>query len=68
MLVVLRSLHEVLKAQVVWARAVWTHDREVGSAGVEAPDALGIKYPDLGRRWGRFWVLPAPKLSIDPHS
>lgn len=36
-----RTLHEVLKAQVLRARAVWTHDREVGSAGVEVPDALG---------------------------
>lgn len=46
-----RSLHEVLKAQVVRARAVWTHDREVGSAGVEVPDALAVKYPDPAARW-----------------
>ena len=63
-----RTLHEVLKAQVVRARAVWTHDREVGSAGVEVPDALAVKYPDLGRRWGWFWVFPAPKLSVNPRS
>ena len=63
-----RTLHEALKAQVVRARAVWTHDREVGSAGVEVPDALAVKYPDLGRRWGWFWVFPAPKLSVDPRS
>ena len=63
-----RSLHEALKAQVGRARAIWTHDREVGAAGVEVPDALAVKYPDLGRRWGWFWVFPAPKLSIDPRS
>ena len=63
-----RSLHEVLKSQVVQARAVWSHDREVGYAGVEVPDALAVKYPDLGRRWGWFWVFPAPKLSVDPRS
>ena len=63
-----RSLHEELKSQVVRARAVWSHDREVSYAGVEVPDALGVKYPDLGRRWGWFWVFPAPKLSIDPRS
>ena len=39
-------------------RAVWMHDREVGCAGVEVPDALMVKYPDLGRRWGWFWVSP----------
>ena len=39
-------------------RAVWMHDREVGCAGVEVPDALVVKYPDLGRRWGWFWVSP----------
>ena len=63
-----RSLNEALKAQVVRARAVWTHDREMGVAGVEVPDALAVKYPDLGRRWGWFWVFPAPKFSIDPRS
>ena len=25
-------------------------------------------HPDLGRRWGWFWVFPAPKLSVDPRS
>ncbi len=63
-----RSLHEPLKAQVLRARAAWTHDREAGWAGVEVPDALAVKYPALGMRWGWFWVFPAPKLSIDPRS
>jgi len=60
------SLHEVLKVQIGKARAIWERDREAGFAGVEVPDALSVKYPDLGRRWGWFWVFPAPKLSIDP--
>lgn len=63
-----RSLHDALKVQVGRARAVWTHDREVGVEGVEVPDALAVKYPDLGRRWGWFWVFPAAKLSVDPRS
>lgn len=29
-----RSLHEALKAQVGRARAIWMNDREVGAAGV----------------------------------
>jgi len=36
--------------------------------GVDVPDALAVKYPDLGRRWGWFWVFPAAKLSVDPRS
>ena len=32
------------------------------------PDALALKYPDLGRRWGWFWVFPARALSVDPRS
>ncbi|MDO8699378.1 MAG: tyrosine-type recombinase/integrase [Rhodoferax sp.] len=49
-------------------RVVWTHDREVGAEGVEVPDALAVKYPDMGRLWGWFLVFPAAKLSIDPRS
>ena len=63
-----RTLHEPLTAQVARARAVWTQDREAGAAGVETPDALAVKYPDLGRRWGWFWVFPAPRESVDPRS
>ena len=63
-----RSLADALRAQVQAARAVWSHDREGGGAAVEVPDALAVKYPDLGKRWGWFWVFPAPRLSIDPRS
>ena len=63
-----RSLQGALKAQVALARTTWTHDRQVGGAGVQVPDALAVKYPDLGRRWGWFWVFPAPRLSVDPRS
>ena len=63
-----RSLHDVLKRQVAQARAIWEHDRQVGAAAVEVPDALSAKYPGLGCRWGWFWVFPAPKVSVDPRS
>ena len=44
-------LYEALKAQVGWARAIWTNDREVGAAGVEVPDALAVKYTEkIARR------------------
>jgi len=41
-------------------------DREV--LGGEVPNALAVNYPNLGRRWGWFWVFPAPRLSLDPRS
>ncbi len=63
-----RTLHEALKAQVTRARSLWAHDRASAAAGVEVPDALAVKYPDLGRRWGWFWVFPSPRLSVDPRS
>ena len=63
-----RSLLDALKAQVAHARQLWTQDRQRGAAAVEVPDALAVKYPDLGRRWGWFWVFPAAKYSVDPRS
>ncbi len=51
-----------LRAQMADARSLWQHDRTQGYAGVEVPDALAVKYPDLGKRWAWFWLFPAPKL------
>jgi integron integrase len=63
-----RSLAAHLKAQLAAARALWERDRALGLAAVCVPDALAIKYPDLGRRWAWFWVFPARALSVDPRS
>lgn len=63
-----QSLHTALRSQVAQSRTVWEHDRQHQQPGVEVPDALAVKYPGLGRRWGWFWVFPAPKLSHDPRS
>ena len=62
------TLHAALNAQMAQARALWEHDRQQHRPGVEVPDALAVKYPDLGQRWGWFWLFPAPKLSADPRS
>lgn len=63
-----RSLQSAMMAQVTAARAVWDSDRKAGAEAVEVPDALAVKYPDLGRRWGWFWVFPSAKPSVDPRS
>jgi integron integrase len=62
------TLEAALKAQMVQARTLWEHDRQQHQPGVEVPDALASKYPDLGQRWGWFWLFPSPKLSVDPRS
>jgi integron integrase len=62
------SLAGALAAQVAAARDVWSNDRAVGRAAVAVPDALSVKYPDLGKRWGWFWVFPSARLSVDPRS
>ena len=63
-----RSLAGDLRAQVRAARGQWEQDRHAQRGGVEVPHALEAKYPGVGQRWGWFWVLPSPTLSIDPRS
>ena len=63
-----QSIASALRAQIAAARAVWQADRAKSVAGVAVPDALGANYPDLGCRWGWFWVFPSPTLSTDPRS
>jgi integrase len=47
-----RSLAPALRLQMLAARASWEADRQAQRAGVEVPDALGVKYPKLGQTWG----------------
>lgn len=63
-----RSLAPALRAQVLAARQQWDVDRKAQRGGVETPYALEMKYPQVGRSWGWFWVFPSPTLSIDPRS
>ena len=65
-----QSLDLALRSQLAQARMLWEHDRQQQQQqpGVEVPDALATKYPNLGQRWGWFWVFASPKLSVDPRS
>jgi integron integrase len=63
-----RALAPTLRAQLLAARSVWESDRQAQQSGVEVPHALEAKYPQVGERWGWFWLFPSPKLSIDPRS
>jgi len=62
-----KSLVPALRALAA-ARMRWEQDRANVTPGVCVPDALALKYPDLGQRWPWFWVFPAPALSVDPRS
>jgi integron integrase len=61
-----QSLLEPLRAQMRYARSVWTQDRADAVPGVYMPFALDRKYPRSGHTWAWFWVFPAEQLSIDP--
>ncbi|WP_445322908.1 integron integrase [Ramlibacter sp. AN1133] len=59
------SLDGTLRAQLAEARATWERDRRGGIAGVQVPDALERKYPQMASTWAWFWVFPSPVLSGD---
>ena len=63
-----RSLAPALRVQMLAARAQWEADRQLQLAGVQVPDTLEVKYPQLGRTWGWYWMFPSPTLSVDPRS
>jgi integron integrase len=50
------------------ARIVYDADRAMGAAGVELPDAYGVKNPAAAFEWGWHWVFPQDHLSTDPRS
>ena len=58
-----QSLDVALRSQMALSRTVWERDRQQQQPGVQLPDALAVKYPGLGQRWGWFWVFAAPKLT-----
>ena len=63
-----RSLAPALRLQMLAARARWASDRQLQLAGIQVPDALAVKYPQLGRTWAWYWMFPSPTLSVDPRS
>lgn len=63
-----RSLHEPLKLQLEFARALHTKDLAEGFGSVYLPHALDRKYPNAAREWAWQYVFPADRLSVDPRS
>jgi integron integrase len=61
-----KSLVKPLMDQMNIARQFWNIDRQRGMPGVYVPNALDVKYPNIGCDWGWFWVFPAQNYSVDP--
>ena len=64
----LRTLVQTLRNQLLHARSVWEQDRQAQRSGVQTPYALEHKYPQVGSTWGWFWLFPSPTFSVDPYS
>ena len=62
------TIRPLLQAQVERTRIIHEIDRREGQPGVELPYALERKYPNAGKEFAWFWLLPAPKPSRDPRS
>lgn len=62
------SLIKPLMDQLGEARNYWNIDKHRNMPGVYVPDALDVKYPDIGKEFGWFWVFPAEDYSVDPRS
>lgn len=63
-----KTLIKPLMDQMAIARKFWEIDQQRGMPGVYVPDALSVKYPNIGTEWGWFWVFPAANYSMDPVS
>jgi integron integrase len=63
-----RTLHDAMRAQLTQSRAYWASDRAANRPGVFLPHALEAKYPRAGLTWGWHWVFPSPTLSVDPRT
>jgi len=63
-----RTLEKPLRDQMGIARNLYSIDQQRGMPGVYVPNALAVKYPNIGTEWGWFWVFPAENYSTDPET
>jgi integron integrase len=63
-----RMLDKPMRDQMEIARRLHEIDVQRGMPGVAMPNALNIKYPNEGTKFGWFWVFPAENYSTDPET
>ena len=57
-----------LMDQMGIARRLFEIDRQRGMPGVQVPNALDVKYKNIGCELGWFWIFPAQNYSVDPET
>lgn len=60
-------LRDELTAQLQKAQDTWQRDLATGLP-VKLPDQLARKYPHLKTAWEWYWLFPATKPCVDPHT
>jgi integron integrase len=63
-----KTLEKPLMDQIGIARNLYNIDAQRGMPAVYVPNALSVKYPNIGTEWGWFWVFPAENYSTDPET
>ena len=61
-------LADALKTHLDEVRSLHREDLERGFGDVYLPEALARKYPNAGKEWGRQYVFPSGRLSVDPRT
>lgn len=56
---------EDLKEHISKVKEIYDKDRADNKNGVYVPNALDVKYKDLGKEWGWFWLFPSQRNSVD---
>jgi integron integrase len=62
------SVIEPLHAHLARVKALHERDLAMGFGEVELPNALEVKYPNIGRQWGWQYLFPSHKYSADPRT
>lgn len=60
-----QALTDPLRHHLVRVRERYDADQEAGSARVELPGALRVKYPNAPQEWAWHWVFPATRRYVD---
>ena len=63
-----RMLEKPMRDQIEIARRLWEIDVQRGMPAIAMPNALDVKYPNEGTKFGWFWVFPAENYSTDPET
>jgi len=63
-----RMLEKPMRDQMEIARRLWKIDVQRGMPAVAMLNALNVKYPNEGTKFGWFWVFPAENYSTDPET